>query len=334
MSRRLAVLVLVLAAARPAGAERLALVHLVVSDGTDAERVAVRATVEQALRKGGAEVVEPSELVLSAELATRQGCVQDDRCRAELGAQLAADVLVMGRIAKEDEAWVARLSTFDVGLDTFTARDQVACARCGPKLLEQRLGQLVSSLLKAHRAFGRGTLIVHSRPAGAEVQLDQRRVGVTDLELTVAAGAHTVEVLRDGGATVVLAVEVASHERKLLELELRPAKPASTHLVPRVAAVLPTISHPAGSDQHHGRLWLQILGGVALSGGVALAATGVGLLVEDGRGACELAAGSRQCAALTDSRGAGLGWLIPGAILVAGGVAMLAVGTQRRRVAR
>jgi|GEM_PF-2971656 len=314
-------LALLLWLAAPAHAERVAVVNLVVEDGSDGERAVVRAAVERGFLKSGAELVERSQL----ELAT--ACT-DDRCRAELGARLAADALVTGRVSKEDDAWVAQLSVFDVALATVTKREQLACVRCSDRALADRIGQLASSLMKAHRAFGRAVLAVRSRPPGAEVWLDQRRVGVTDFELPVAAGPHTVELVRPPGQRVGLAVEVGVGERRVVDLELGPTR--STTIVPRMAVVLPrpVVSEPDGPR----RRWRSAVGGVAVSLGAVLAAAGVAFLVENGRGTCELSGGGRQCPELIDSRSAGLGWLVSGGLVAVGGAVMLAVDARRRKV--
>jgi hypothetical protein len=59
-----------------------------------------------------------------------------------------------------------------------------------------------------------GSLVVDSRPAGAAVLVDGRRVGVTPLTLkAIAPGAHTVRLEHAGYRTVTTTIEVKAGER-------------------------------------------------------------------------------------------------------------------------
>jgi hypothetical protein len=59
-----------------------------------------------------------------------------------------------------------------------------------------------------------GSLVVDSRPAGATVLLDGRRVGVTPLTLSaIAPGSHTVRLEHVGYRTVTTTVEVKAGQR-------------------------------------------------------------------------------------------------------------------------
>lgn len=219
------------------GEGRLAIVNLKFMDAPDGDRAILRAAVERAAREAGLQLV-PQTQVQQVESASRPlfDCFVEDRCRAELGRQLEASFLFSGLLSREDGAWVAAVELFDVELATVAKREQVACPRCSAADFERRLGQVTAELIRGARQAPRATLVIRSHPPGAEVRVDDRLVGTSDLEVAVMAGSHTVQFRREGGQPVTLPVEVSARERKLVEVVL-----------PLVAGVPPRPDAPGDS---------------------------------------------------------------------------------------
>jgi hypothetical protein len=203
-----------------ADAGRLAIVNLRI-DLPESERAQARATVEAAVKKAGLELV-PELQVQHMQSAAPDlfNCFLEDRCRVDLGARLLADYILTGSIDKEDDAYVAQLDVFDVQLATVGKREPAACPHCNAQAFEKRLSSAVENAVRAARQVPRGTLVVRTRPPGAEVKIDQRPVGTSNVELTLAAGTHTVELGGPGRSPISMPVEVKAKERRELDLKM------------------------------------------------------------------------------------------------------------------
>ena len=71
----------------------------------------------------------------------------------------------------------------------------------------------------------RGTLSVHSQPAGGQVSVDGRRVGVTPLVgWGLPAGSHVVRIDLDGYERWSTSVQVTTEKTASVATELRPAR--------------------------------------------------------------------------------------------------------------
>jgi hypothetical protein len=72
-------------------------------------------------------------------------------------------------------------------------------------------------------AVGRGTVLIESRPAGAEVFVDGLARGRTPITLDLPAGEHTVMLRAGRGITLVPVVAVAGgHRVERVDLRQRP----------------------------------------------------------------------------------------------------------------
>ena len=298
-SRLACVLVVSLACIRSARAEGpLAIVNLKFTEGSDEERATLRAAIERAARDAGVQLVPQTQIDQAAHTSKDLfDCFVEDRCRADLGLTLRAGTILTGLISKEDGAWTATLGLFDVEVATTAKSLQAACPKCGADAFAPRLAKLTSELIRADRQLGRGTIVVRTRPPGAQVRVDDRPVGSSNLEVAVVAGTHVVELRRDGGQPVSMPVEVRARERKPLEVTMptvsqpvpveRPSKPRVDEPPPTIVVPPP----PPGVPEH--RAWWKpqrIAGVTILAAGIGLAIASIPLLAIDGKcsdeGAC------------------------------------------------
>ena len=72
-----------------------------------------------------------------------------------------------------------------------------ACESCSPGLLKSTLDEMLGTVFGASNA-ARGKLIVHSKPEGASVMLDNEHIGITPLEREVPAGDHKIVLMKSG----------------------------------------------------------------------------------------------------------------------------------------
>jgi len=216
----LAAALIVLALGGAARAETVAFSRLEWSGVDEGDRALVRSALDDAAKQNGLTLV-PDELVTRAEAASpaQVQCFAEDRCRGELGKKIGADLLVTGRITHEG-GWSAQLSVFVVDVAVTAQRTQVACpGKCSERDFEGKLIAPLAELIKAARALPKATLLIRSRPPGAEAVVDGRTVGTTDLEQPVVAGRHTVEA-RGKGLAANTTVDIAGGEHKTVELDL------------------------------------------------------------------------------------------------------------------
>src|SRR5690606_17717423 len=72
-----------------------------------------------------------------------------------------------------------------------------ACEECSPDLMRSTIEEVLATLVGAS-TLARGRLVLHSKPAGMTVLLDNENVGITPLEREVPAGRHTIVLVHRG----------------------------------------------------------------------------------------------------------------------------------------
>lgn len=302
----------------------LAIVNLRV-DLAESERPQVRATIEAAVKKAGLELVPELEVQHMQTLTPEPfNCFIEDRCRVEVGKRLQADYLLTGTIGKEDDAYVVQLDVFDVQLAT-VKREPAACAHCSAQAFDKRLSALVENGVRAARQSPRATLVVRTRPPGAEVKIDQRPVGVSNLELVVSPGTHTVELGGAGRSPISMPVEVKAKERREVDLKMtvqqgaptapqpeqHPAPPPLTTQNGRPPEPPPTPREPWWRPQ-------RIAGVTLMAGGAALALASIGPFAIDRDCSVE-----GHCLYQQHTKGAGIGLAVAGGALAVAGLVVV-----------
>jgi hypothetical protein len=190
---------------------------------------AVRAVALVAVEAAGWTVVE-SDLTPAA---TSQilACVSDDegeraRCVAGLfdGAKVERALVV--RVAnkafgrrryRELSGWVLRRS------GKALAFQQSFCDPCARAHLEQNTQSLIAGLVRTARTRARPSLLaVRSTPAGARIRLDDKVVGMSDMDFRVYPGRHIVRLEKDGFAAATREIIVDDGEHAEIEVALEP----------------------------------------------------------------------------------------------------------------
>jgi hypothetical protein len=198
---------------------RVALVNLRFIDVPDEARRQWQDAIVRAVETRGLEVVTDEEMrELQAASHDLFDCVEA-RCTSEIGRRLHAELLLSGQISKLNEEWQARLALHAVDLGT-TTENQVHHGSA--ETFGERLTETVSDLILADRRVARAVLVVRSRPPGAAIQIDGRRVGIAELEVTVPAGRHRLEATHENHDPFGMTFEVGPRERLEIELKLPP----------------------------------------------------------------------------------------------------------------
>lgn len=225
-------LLLVLALPRGARAERA----VVFAAGAlkPSERAAVAAAAATAVTEAGWSTAAPS--LSTKEDRALAECLASDKREGCVGALLEREHVdrgVMLRVAIEGEkkapTWVVYGWVFRPGGELL-ALDTRYCESCTSESGAAAARELASALVKAARAETERTVLrVRSTPGSAKVTLDDKPVGVTELELEVYPGTHLVRLERDGYRAETREVSVEDGERALLDVELVPSAGAGDH---------------------------------------------------------------------------------------------------------
>jgi PEGA domain len=209
-----------------------------------------RDAVIRALRRG---LSSPGYTVLADPSSCTTRSCEDKLALDGEGAHRVELHLVAGSRTYEVELRAYRPDQQDDPYATVTGR----CEICGIAELEQLVLTKADALRQRLAADepSPASILVTSKPAGAEVHIDGRMVGVTPYQAEVAPGVHQVELVRDGYYA----------ERERVD--------ATRGVRERVHASLDALPH---------RPVRSVVGGVALGVGLAALAGGIALLALDG----------------------------------------------------
>jgi hypothetical protein len=246
----------------------------------------LRTAAAEAVQAAGWTVVDstlaPSAVAellacVGRDFSDSEGCLSEvfERTRADRAVVLRVrSTRDQGKPVREMNGWVFRPSGKALKFG------QRFCHACQAGGLETSARILVATLVRGARARARPSLLmVRSIPPGAEIRLDDKAVGVTDMDFQVYPGRHIVELARDGFEVATRDVTVDDGEHVTVEVTLKPADGAEEGAPP---APWPARPEPPGPPEPSPRTprprstlvpWLVIgAGGAALAaGGILLA---------------------------------------------------------------
>jgi hypothetical protein len=290
--------------------ETVGVLPIAVGGGID-ERLArsLDGRVADGLRRGQFTVI-PAEEVRGRVPAG--AC--DAACLRAIGDATGARYLVRSEVSVEGRDYNVRLVLLraDTGEPVVDSGEQ--CEICGHEELADRVGDVASAL---RRKLGLVVeppprLRVLTRPDGSEVRIDGVVVGVTPLDLVVAAGEHEVVVQRPG---------FVAHQRRLRFVD------GATETI---AAELGPVVAPAAAPKRR----LAPIGWAALAVGLAATAAGVGLIAVDERPIERDCSGENvdvagHCKWRHNTLAGGVVLTVTGIAAVAVGAALVAIDRQR-----
>ncbi len=284
---------------------RLAVLPVVLGGVGDATLAArIHDYLRSGLARGAFALVDDA----AVEPLARGGC-ETPACLRALGKATGATFALRARVTVNDRDYVIRLELVTIKDAAVVATSEERCDLCGrgevgtlvetqAALLRRKLEDLIQ---------GPPVLVLTSQPAGALVYVDDELVGQTPLERTSIAGAHVVRVVLEGYVPELRQLQLATGVRESISVPLRRS--------PRAL-------------RRRGLGW----GGVGL--GIPAVAAGVVLLVLDGR---EIRS---DCSASDRNQDLGgrcryihnTDW--SGAVALAAGAALIAIGATLLRVNR
>lgn len=299
-----------------APAVREVVVVLPIAGGLD-ERLArtLDERVADGLRRGQFTVIAGDEV----RGRVPAGACEAD-CLRELGAATGARYVVRTEVTVEGRDYNVRLVLLRADGGEAVVTSAESCEICGHEELADRVGEVASAL---RRKLGLAVeppprLRVLTRPDGSEVLLDGVVIGVTPLDITVAAGEHDVVIQRPGFVAHRRHFRVSDGATETIAAELGPV-PTTTPPPARRRALA-----PAG--------WASLAIGLAATG------AGVGLIAVDERPIRRDCSGENvdaagNCKYRLDTLGGGVALTIVGVAAIAVGVALVVIDRRRGRAA-
>ncbi|MCA9557825.1 MAG: PEGA domain-containing protein, partial [Myxococcales bacterium] len=301
---------------------------------------AVGATFDAELRKS----LSGKGKLLAAEAGSKSGV--DGTCKAtDCGKKLAlaagARFALTGTVVNNDEIYTVELSLYDAANDKQTKAKQV-CELCGADDVKGSVAKAVKALTPALAAKApppkapppppppeenKVSMQVESVPDGADVLLDEKKVGQTPIGLQVKPGKHTVVVRKQGYLDATRQVSALDQTIKLMvtlvlyptsgaavppPLPPPPAQPASPPPAAEAKA-------PVDTSGFTGVGWGLTVGGALAAG------AGVWLVILDGEITCTDGRGRRECPNVYNTKGIGIPALGIGAAALGSGITLLII---------
>lgn len=152
----------------------------------------------------------------------------DAECYRGLAEQHGASHVVRPRVERVGDDYVLAVELLDGSTGTVLATAEDTCDLCGlaeAADMAQDLGARVGTKLGAASLQPR--LVIDTVPPGAIVSLDGRALGTTPLETVVDAGAHELEVAKEGFITQRRSTQFVGGVRETMHIELQPAPSSS-----------------------------------------------------------------------------------------------------------
>jgi len=267
-SRALAPCALLLLAG-PAEAQKtsLAIVELAAPQRLSGISARLAAEIVAAAAKEPYEVVEPAEAssrLGSDMLQKLRDCGGNGGCFSTYGAVLKTARAVVGSLDRTESTYLVKLWLVDL-----EAGKVLSSIDRSVLIASRRLNSDIAAAIPAFlqgKAEALGKLVIKANAPGAKVVLDGEEVGKTPLSLDAKPGKHTLKVVAESYLPIerFVAVEPGKTEELSVALVLVPgARPPEDPLMAKRARQADAFSLPTGS-------WI--------AGGVAVAATGVGVI--------------------------------------------------------
>jgi hypothetical protein len=309
--RSVLVIVLALAFARVADAGAVG----VVVTGEPAMQATVRGMVESWLKEHGHALA--SQPLDEDAQKTLLNCfvVEDLICaRGVVEKRARADSLVFARVelGARKKGRQLTLTAYWFRHEHDPVVDKRACAPCGDASLHAAIAGLMQALAD-NSGLTKGRIKLDSKPTGLVAVLDGVKVGVTPLERDLDAGAHQVEILRDGASAGARAVTVEPDRTFELVIDTRPPEPVVAK--PKEVVVTRTVTKTVTVHQKS-----RVLPALMIGGGVAAGAVGGVLLYYGHKG------GPNDPYIYPKATNEGLGFAIGGGALLIAGVLVAALG--------
>lgn len=288
---------------------RLAATWTVVEPAASAEAVAKAwAQLDPLMEQKGLARTEPAG-------STPPACAGEHACLLAWAGPGGAEYVLLIRATLGSRRLSVEL--LDVAVAEPAAAEEADCDVADPAAVATVLSARLPTLLT--RGVGRpaATVRITSTPTGAQVTDGERTLGFTPLTRSLFAGPRTLELRAPRHRPERRQIELQKDQDKALHVALEPEVVATSQQIWRRAP------RPAA----------RIAGGTgALLIGLALTGLGASALAVSGTCSAEALLPALECPRIYQTTGAGIGLLVPGVLMSAGGIALLAWPGPREAV--
>ncbi len=301
------------------------------SQGFDAaSRESLTLTLESAVkRENYALLTLASALAYVHDLPACQSASGSpgSECCEQLARRYGVDYVLDARIGRAGDTWQLQTALRDVSVDETAASSSSKCSACGVDKAAVRLSEAAAQLLEQAVGRARGTLEIATEPAGAEVFLGGRRVGVTPYQHAVFAGSYALEVQKKGFRGLQQNIEVGSDKPVHLQLALE--KEGGLAGLSTAKETATTAEKSAVSRPKRHPPWRIAAGAATIAAGALLIGFGGGALAVNGSCAVDNLSSGMACPRSYNTVGIGASLIAVGSALAVTGTVVIAVPTSR-----
>lgn len=282
-------------------------------------------------------------IVLRADVALAQGqqaasCLQDAQCLSALSEKngVSYALRVASKVLEKPGSRRLSVSFVDRKIGTVGALAEQICDSCSSDASSALVGQLAKNALTTGIARPRGTLVVKSAPAGAEIFEGELRLGVTPYQRAAYAEDHTLTLRRDGYEVETVRVSVTTGQIGSVEAVLRDLpEPAPAPLLPVAEPPPPPkeilVARTRTVREPRSRLRIG-LGIAAIGIGLGMGGLGIQALSINGTCLDPPTATGGTCREIFQTTPAGVALLVLGGALLGSGTALIAVPGRTKTI--
>lgn len=244
------------------------------------------------------------------------GPATSDACLKALASRYGVDSILRSAISREAQTLRIEVTLLDLQVDDVAASASATCVGCASEQVASKLADTITQVLTTGGGRVRGTLSAVSEPAGGELRVGSRVLGLTPLAHKLWAGSYEITISRPGHQPYVQQIDVKSEETTRIEAALVPL--SST----------PATQAAAGPVADRGRSRSNLIFWAAGGAGVAVGATllgfGASALVAHGSCAMTGLSDPSLCRRVYDTAvPGGVMTAVGGALILGGGVALI-----------
>lgn len=243
-----------------------------------------------------------------------------DACLKALATRYGVDLALRAQVVREDRSVRIDVTLIDLQVEDVAATASASCPGCVSEQMSAKLAESITQALTTGGGRARGTLQVTSEPAGSEVRIGSRLLGVTPLNRKVWAGSYEVRVGHDGFKDFAQQIEVKSDETTPLQATLSKQEDS---VRPEDSALQ---AERARQEQARSRRRLIMIGAGAagIAVGAVLLGFGASALAANGGCAVPNPTDPMQCRKLYDTLAPGAALTaVGGALILGGGVTLI-----------
>jgi hypothetical protein len=199
--------------------ERLAIIRIDFAGNLPQPlRESLTARLVEGLTTVGFQVVGPRA---AGSGSSRSGCSDPD-CLRELAEKVNARYLVTARVEESAKSFEITLDLFNGRTGAVVGTSRERCEICGAEEVGEKVSLAAAALRARLSVLARAPVrfVIRTRPHGAAIKIDDRPVGETPVDVTLAAGAHRMFIEREGFFPLERSFTVTSGVDETLDLDL------------------------------------------------------------------------------------------------------------------